>query len=554
MKTIDWTRLAREARRRFGVSEFRAGQRELIEAVMEGRDVLGIMPTGAGKSLAYQLPALFLDGATVVVSPLIALMQDQQEKSTEARLAAIKVNSTLTAREERSAAADIAVGDTHVIFVTPERLENSDYLALLKKAGVARVVIDEAHCVSQWGHDFRPAYLALRNAIRRLGRPPVLALTATAPPDVAADIQRLLGIENAHVINTGADRPNLILEVKRTPTEALKREKLLATLNTESGATILYVATIKVAEELYAWLRERRFPVARYHGELRSSEREQAQADFMDGRCRIVVATKAFGLGIDKPDIRLVVHYQFPDSPETYYQEAGRAGRDGKPARAVLLYRLEDRRVQAYFLGGKYPRREESQCLYDALVAAANENNNGVTIKDLVARSGLGERRVKVIVAQLEHLGILKREKRRLRYQRKFRSADEMENYLREYERRYTAQRERLETMMRYAQSTLCRMRYLRNYLGDETEENCGRCDNCRNRASRTRAPRRRKFIRPPAVQRAFNKGQRVYHARFGEGEVVDGGGEHFTVNFPRAGLKTVLASYLTTSRPQRSS
>ena len=515
---------------------------------MAGHDVLGIMPTGGGKSLGYQLPALFLPKATVVVSPLIALMRDQREKTEDADVPAVRIDSTLNARERRDAAADIADGEARIIFVTPERLENPDYLALLNRRGVSRFVIDEAHCISQWGHDFRPAYLALRDAIRRLGRPPVLALTATAPAPVAADILQQLGIAGARVINTGAARDNLAFEVRHTPTESIKHESLLQALRTIAGPTIVYVATVRVAEELAAWLRERGVAAARYHGELRAAERAEAQRGFMDNRYRVVVATKAFGLGIDKPDIRLVLHYHFPDSPETYYQEAGRAGRDGERAHAILLYRLEDRRIQSYFLGGKYPRPEDAQRLYQALQAATQENHgNGVTLRELALRTELNERRTKVLVAQLEQLGILERRRRRLYQRRAFAEAAELEHYLRSYEQRRANEQQRLEVVMRYAQSTLCRMRYLRNYLGDNTEDDCGRCDNCRERATRgQRQPlRRRVRIGVPLETTRPRKGQRVWHARFGEGEVLDGGGEHFTVNFPRAGVKRILVSYL---------
>ena len=545
----DWQQLERAARRRFGIAAFRPGQRELIEAVFAGRHILGIMPTGGGKSLAFQLPALFLPKPTLVVSPLIALMQDQHEKAQEAKVPAVQVNSSLSRREERDAADDIADGEARIIYVTPERLEDPDYIALLNKQGLSRIVVDEAHCVSQWGHDFRPAYLALRDAIGRLGRPPVLALTATAPPHVADDILEQLGIGDAQRINTGANRDNLVFEVRRTATESLKQEALIDILQRRPGPLIVYVATVRAADALWHWLRARPVRATRYHGEMKMSEREQAQAEFMDGRCRVVVATKAFGLGIDKPDIRTVVHYHFPDSLETYYQEAGRAGRDGDTAHAILLYRLEDRRIQTYFLGGKYPRREESQAVYDALQAAAN---GGTTVRDLGAVTDLGERRTKVIVAHLEKLGIARRQGRRWNSQRAFANGHELEAFLRAYERRYAAERQRLETMMQYAQTTLCRLRYLRNYLGDITDDNCGRCDNCRHRATRVRPVRRRRRVQAVAVARStqarWKKGQRVRHARFGEGEVLEATGRTATVNFPRFGVKKIMSGFLSAS------
>ena len=362
-RTATWQALCGEARARFGVRSFRPGQREVIDGVLAGRDVVGIMPTGAGKSLCFQLPALFLDGATVVVSPLIALMQDQQEKLADVDIDAAKLNSTLTASEEKRTARAIRRGQRPLIYVTPERLENPDAVADLARAGVALFVVDEAHCVSQWGHDFRPAYLSLRDVIERLGRPPVMALTATATPAVLEDIARQLKLRQPLVVNTGIERPNLLFEVFRTVNLDSKQQHLDQILNAslaEGGGGIVYVATVRAADELWAYLAARRARVERYHAKLTAGDRESIQQRFMAGELDVIVATKAFGMGIDKLDIRVVVHWQFPDSLESYYQEVGRAGRDGQPARASLLYQLEDKRIQSYFLGGKYPRREDS--------------------------------------------------------------------------------------------------------------------------------------------------------------------------------------------------
>jgi len=481
-RTPSWREMTKLARSRFGIRVFRPGQRELIEAVLEGRDAIGVMPTGAGKSLTFQLPALVASKPVLVISPLIALMQDQQEKLTALGVPAAKLNSSQTASEQAQVTEDIEREAFQLIYTTPERLEHPEELQRLKQSGLSLLVVDEAHCVSQWGHDFRPAYLGLRDACRELGGPPVLALTATASPTVLADILRQLDMREPRVVSTGIDRPNLFFEVLRTPSEDHKRARLLALLREAPRPGIIYSATVRAAQELHKWLEPHGFRVGLYHGKLGPREREDVQHRFMQDELDLLVATNAFGLGLDKPNIRLIVHYHFPDSLETYYQEVGRAGRDGEPARVSLLYRLEDKRVQSYFLGGKYPHREDTLKVLETLQPLGTKA--WVPLPQLAELAGISERHVKVIAAQLSDAGLAERKRGRVRLLRELAGAEELAELLLAYETRRSQDRERLDAMMRFAQSARCRNRLLHDYFEEELQEDCGHCDNCEAHAA----------------------------------------------------------------------
>lgn len=553
---------------RFGLEEFRSGQEDVIQSVIDGKDVLCVMPTGGGKSLCYQLPSLVLEGLTIVVSPLIALMKDQVDALQQKGFRAALINSSLSPAEQHDRMIAMSEGQYDLVYIAPERLRNRRFLDCIRQTKIALLAIDEAHCISEWGHDFRPDYARLGQfRTRHLGGVQTIALTATATPVVREDIVKLLSLHEPNLFVTGFSRDNLHFAVQQCGGDRDKDERLAKFVASQTGCGIIYAATRKRCEEVAAWLPERLGkPVGIYHGGLEPQQRRQIQEDFMGGKLGAIVATNAFGMGIDKSDIRYVIHYNMPGSLEAYYQEAGRAGRDGKPSECLLLFSYADRYVQEFFIENNYPTKEIVQKIYAFLQSRKEDpieltldqikehtqlsigseaigtaerllSKTGVlerldssvnqavlridgehpTLVDMIPRDAkvkrrvlqaaekiVGRRRGEDVFFPLDRIINLSEQtasavKRSLRDLRKLKNFDyippfrgraihfretnipfhKLEIDFAELDRRKRAEYEKLDHVIRFAQTPRCRQLAVLNYFGDPDAQDCNNCDRC---------------------------------------------------------------------------
>ncbi|WIA99846.1 RecQ family ATP-dependent DNA helicase [Curtobacterium sp. MCBA15_012] len=514
--------------------ELRPEQETVVDAVLAGRDAVALMPTGSGKSAIYQVAALGLEGAVVVVSPLVALQEDQVvgiENHPDAPRA-VTINATHGHRELDEAWDAIDSGEARYVFLAPEQLAKDEVVDRLREVGVALVAVDEAHCVSSWGHDFRPDYLVLGEVVERLGRPPVLAMTATGSSPVRAEIVERLGMRDPLVVATGFDRPNLRFEVVRHAADADKREAVVAQVAELEGAGIVYVATradtLVYADELVESGRRAK----PYHAGLRVRDRERVHHEFLDGELDVVVATSAFGMGIDKPDVRFVVHADVPESVDAYYQEVGRAGRDGDVGSTTLHYRAEDLGLRRFFASGS-PRPASLRAVFDAVPA-----DGSIARSELAERSGLAARTAGRSANALVEAGALEDGEDGLRRVAggptdAAAAARLAKGHAQE---RAEVEESRIAMMRRYAETSGCRRQFLLGYFGDELAVPCGNCDTCTSGSATGLdahgADGSHDAEWPPDAP--------VEHGQWGRGTVMSTEDDRITVFFESAGYKTL--------------
>ncbi|MEQ1722532.1 MAG: RecQ family ATP-dependent DNA helicase [Pseudobdellovibrio sp.] len=470
----------------FHFSSFRFPQQEIIERTMAGLSTLALMPTGAGKSLTYQFAASLAEGneLVLVVSPLIALMQDQSDKGREFKIVSTYINSSLSLDQKLKRMDQIAAGQYKLIFVAPERFQKPEFWQCLEKRKIKLFVVDEAHCISLWGHDFRPDYAKLESYREKLGKPPLLALTATATEDVQKDIAGQFKLDlKTELILGGLERPNLALNIFECYSDVEKNEKLLELLKThQNDSGIIYFSLIQTLEAFSRFLNQHKIQYLKYHGDLPSDIRRRNQSDFIKDRAKLILATPAFGLGIDKPNIRFVTHYEVPSTIEAYFQEVGRAGRDGLQAQAYFLYSEDDLSIQMQFLNWAYPEKNFIEKVFDLIGSRFDVVSvQGFDyLREQMVFKNKKDFRVNAAVSILNRWGCLEEVETPFGY-KALKAPTEADFKLEDQNVLKKEHQKKLLSLLRFIQNTEeCRLKQVYHYFGYQKDENCGLCDVCR--------------------------------------------------------------------------
>ncbi|MFI3290936.1 MAG: ATP-dependent DNA helicase RecQ [Opitutales bacterium] len=486
-------RLESNLEKYFGFGEFRHSQRDIIDSILRGEDTLAVMPTGGGKSLCYQLPALLLDGVTFVVSPLIALMKDQVDALLAKGISARYINSSQTPNEQYEILNQLRAGEIKLLYIAPERFKAPSFLSALRDIKIALFAIDEAHCISQWGHDFRPDYMRLGKALQLLGKPRVAAFTATATEEVRIDILKQLNMQEPSVYVSGFARENLSFNVRSVNSKSEKFERILELIE-EHKTGIIYCSTVKGVETVSEMLDSEKIKHISYNGKMTANERDEAQEEFISGKASIAVATNAFGMGIDRADIRFVCHYDLAGSIEAYYQEAGRAGRDGKESYCELLFMYADKRVQEFFIEGSNPSLDLIENLYKVLRAKVDKEGMCILTIDEMAsilKKDIYKKQVNTMalssaISVLRRYGYIERldGEGRTKATRivdlKLHPLDlEIDKEALEDKKRKDSLK--LKSVMSFAYSNTCRHEWVLDYFGEKSTSKCGKCDKCKS-------------------------------------------------------------------------